>query len=161
MKIFLFVLLVLYTKIEKASGNCRDGWESYNNKCYLFSHEKTSWSEASAFCTALHSHLATVLSANEHNYIISAIHHHTGASLNDYWIDGTDEEVESVWRWASTDEEFVTYIKWGRNQPDQAQGGSCLLLWSSDNYLMGDGDCTAHLKFICQTTSSFDSEIVG
>ncbi|XP_069131048.1 perlucin-like protein [Argopecten irradians] len=107
MKTF-FVLFVFFVINEGVSGDCRDGWERFGTNCYLLSQDVASWGEASAFCNALHSHLAMVSSATEFNFLKSTIVHR-GGSYN-YWIDGTDEEVEGVWRWATNDQKITYFI---------------------------------------------------
>ncbi|XP_069131035.1 perlucin-like protein [Argopecten irradians] len=151
---FVFVLLVLY--LSKASGGCRDGWERFDSNCYLLSQDRTSWSEAASFCSALHSHLAIVTSDDEFNFLKSTIIHRNG-QRNQYWIDGTDEEVEGVWRWASIDQK-ITYFNWGRGQPDQTQHANCLHLWSGSGFQTADGVCETHLNFICQSVYNDETD---
>ncbi|XP_060067993.1 perlucin-like protein [Ylistrum balloti] len=146
------LLTLIVCCIPEGLASCRNGWVSFENNCYLFSHGKSTWGEAFATCLALHSNLAVITSADEQNFLISElkhIHRHDASHVL-YWIDGTDLEVENVWKWAQTGEE-LTYINWADGEPNNALSGNCMNLYGAGGFKMADDDCDIHLYYICQS----------
>ncbi|XP_069122656.1 perlucin-like [Argopecten irradians] len=146
-RILIIFLIAAWVKEGHA---CRNGWVANEDTCYYFSHGESTWGEASATCLALQSHLAMVTSSEEHTFLINHLkqlnddHDHTR-----YWIDGTDLEVENIWRWALTGDK-LTYINWADGEPNNAQSGDCMNLYQDGGFKMADDSCEKHLYYICQ-----------
>ncbi|XP_069122655.1 perlucin-like protein [Argopecten irradians] len=135
-------------------ASCRNGWATFEENCYLFSHGRSTWGEAYATCLALHSDLAVITSDDEQNFLISELYHihRHDASHVRYWIDGTDLEVENVWKWAKTGQ-TLSYVNWASGEPNNAEGGNCMNLYGTGGFKMADDDCDIKLFYICQSTS--------
>ncbi|XP_021356856.1 perlucin-like protein [Mizuhopecten yessoensis] len=156
------LLLVLFALcVPGGLATCRKGWVTFEDTCYLFSHGKSSWGEAYSTCLALHSNLAVITSAEQQNFLISELtdKHRTDAWNVLYWIDGTDLEVENVWKWAISGEK-LSYINWADGEPNNAQGGNCMNLYGNGGFKMADDDCELHLYYICQATNVEGSGVV-
>ncbi|XP_060067929.1 perlucin-like protein [Ylistrum balloti] len=147
-------------------ANCRNGWVTFDEWCYLFSHNQLTWSEASETCHALHSHLATVLSAEEQNFLSTQLLelHKDDPKISStlYWLDGSDLEVEHVWRWMTTGD-VLTFTDWAPTEPNMAENEDCLILWGASKFQMGDNACSNKRNYICQQTvdTDYGNEIIG
>jgi hypothetical protein len=69
-----------------------------------------------------------------------------------FWLDGVDDVVEGLWKWASTDTN-LTYTDWYPGQP--SNGGSthnedCLHIYPGLNYHWNDIHCDYIEYFICE-----------
>ncbi|XP_060068110.1 perlucin-like protein, partial [Ylistrum balloti] len=162
MKAIFALFVFFYIGVCTGTGPCRDGWVPFSENCYYFSHNLMSWPQAAETCEALHSTLATVLSAEEQTFLKTTllnIHPHDAASRI-YWIDGTDLEVEHVWRWASTGE-ILTYTDWSTGEPTNTGAENCLLLWGQQNFKMGDNPCGASWNYICKSSEENTENIIG
>ncbi|XP_033732139.1 perlucin-like protein [Pecten maximus] len=155
------LLAVFVLCVPGGFATCRNGWVTFENTCYLFSHGMSTWGEAVATCLALHSNLAVISSADEQNFLISELYHLHGsdASTAQYWIDGTDLEVENVWKWAQTGE-TLSYVNWAGGEPNNAQSGNCMNLWGQGGFKMADDNCERKFFYICQKSEAEGTGVV-
>ena len=67
---------------------------------------------------------------------------------NDFWLKGSDREVEGEWRWESNDE-FIDMNKFWLSEQPFIQGGDhdCLVMWGSG---FGYSGCSAKKNFVCE-----------
>ncbi|XP_021356058.1 perlucin-like protein [Mizuhopecten yessoensis] len=111
-----------------------------------------------AVCVAFHSHLAIVTSAEDNAFLKSEIQNlQTSAA---YWIDGTDIEVEDIWRWTFTGER-VTFVNWGSGQPNNGHAANCMSLYGGLSFDMADEHCSTNFNYICQMSDADASELIG
>ena len=136
-----------------------DGVEAYG-KLYYPVFEMLTWHEAKAHAESLGGHLATVTSEKEHQNIVRSIGH-TLLSRYNFWLGGTDEELEGQWRWI-TGEPF-TYSRWRQDSsfdaPDNLNGGEDHLEYSkSSGYLYGWNDAkgTLYRPYIIEIDVALD-----
>uniref|UniRef100_A0A8C6ZBP2 C-type lectin domain-containing protein n=1 Tax=Nothoprocta perdicaria TaxID=30464 RepID=A0A8C6ZBP2_NOTPE len=71
----------------------RRGWKYHDGKIYYFSSDRKPWQDAEDFCVSKRSHLVSVTSAAEQEYLARQ------AGTGFYWIGLTDNEPEGIWRW--------------------------------------------------------------
>ncbi|XP_069122648.1 perlucin-like protein [Argopecten irradians] len=149
----LLIIAVSCVSLCTGDSPCRAGWLAFGENCYYFSHNLLSWPQAAETCEALHSTLATVLSAQEHSFLKTTLMkiHPNDANTRIYWLDGTDLEVEHDWRWASSGER-LGYQKWSPGEPTNTGNENCLLLWGHAGFDMGDNPCGASWNYICKTS---------
>ncbi|XP_030421283.1 C-type lectin domain family 4 member K-like isoform X2 [Gopherus evgoodei] len=69
------------------------GWRFYGGNLYYFSKGKKSWDASERFCVSQHSHLTSVSSQVEQEFLSSE------TKGEDHWIGLTDRETEGSWRW--------------------------------------------------------------
>ncbi|XP_074141676.1 uncharacterized protein LOC141554048 [Sminthopsis crassicaudata] len=97
-----------------------EGWRFHQGKAYYFSTAKKPWSEAEEFCVARGSHLASVTSAEEQEFL--------GKGTNGvyHWIGLTDKGTEGNWRWVDGTPFNSVKSKrfWNSNQPDNWNYGN-------------------------------------
>ena len=87
----------------------------YNGHSYKVFDIGMPWDEAKAYCENLGGYLAVVTSEDERDFVAGLLDSH---SRNFYWLGGTDEEEEGVWKWVTG--EAWSYSDWdlGQGQPD-------------------------------------------
>ncbi|XP_071148863.1 perlucin-like [Mytilus edulis] len=134
----------LMLKIRSDSLACPNGWLKNGNKCYYFSDELNTWTDAKSACEAEEGMLVEVDSKCENEFVKKS------ANESGYWLGGTDEQEEGVWVWSHS-QNFITYTDWKAGEPNNARGNEhCLILWESSGYAWNDSPCKQLMPFICE-----------
>ncbi|XP_039397346.1 C-type lectin domain family 4 member F-like [Mauremys reevesii] len=127
------------------------GWRFYGGNFYYFSHERKSWDEAERFCVSQDSHLTSVSSQAEQEFLSNE------AKGQDHWIGLTDLGTEGSWRWADGTEYRADASRgfWAENQPDnwdQGIGGreDCVHIHPINRNFWNDANCTEPSRWICK-----------
>ncbi|XP_060068001.1 C-type mannose receptor 2-like [Ylistrum balloti] len=144
-----------YQPLLPATG-CRNGWVRFENSCYFFSKDAETWAEASIMCTDLHSHLAILESTAENTFLKAEARRLNAVG---YWIDGTDLEIENVWRWTSNGDK-LDFTDWGSSQPNQGTTANCLVLWRDFSYQWADEGCRRIYNFLCEMSVNGEGDQV-
>ncbi|CAM4553489.1 unnamed protein product [Lepidochelys olivacea] len=123
------------------------GWRFYGGNFYYFSQEKKPWDEAERFCVSQDSHLTSVSSQAEQEFLSSE------SKGESHWIGLTDRGTEGSWRWVDGTEFRADASRgfWEENQPDnwhQGTGGreDCVEIRPRWN----DANCTLLSRWICK-----------
>ena len=83
---------------------------------YEWIDNKTTWTEAEAYCEAMGGHLVTITSQEEQDFILEYITDYA-SSAEDIWIGLTDSHSEGDWsHWVTG--EPVIYTNWGSGEPN-------------------------------------------
>ncbi|XP_039374162.1 C-type lectin domain family 4 member F-like [Mauremys reevesii] len=134
----------LLTKVSR-------GWRFFNGNFYYFSHEMKSWDEAEQFCVSQDSHLTSVSSQAEQEFLSNE------TQEQDHWIGLTDQETEGSWHWVDGTEYRADASRgfWAENQPDnwhQGIGGreDCVHISPMNRNLWNDINCTEPFRWICK-----------
>ncbi|XP_044874215.1 C-type lectin domain family 4 member F-like isoform X2 [Mauremys mutica] len=139
-------------------GRCSDvltklsrGWRFYGENLYYFSQERKSWDEAEQFCLSQDSHLTSVSSQAEQEFLSNETQGEA------HWIGLTDRETEDSWRWADGTEYRADASRgfWEENQPDnwhQEIGGreDCVKTRAKKLNMWNDANCTLPSRWICK-----------
>ena len=56
--------------IINLTGGCPNGWITYEDFCYLFRNEMTSWDEASHICRNLGGNLVSIKDEQEQDFVL-------------------------------------------------------------------------------------------
>ncbi len=88
----------------------------YDGHRYYRFDTPATWKEAEALCEEAGGSLVSITSWTEQSVVSQLV---KDAPMESYWIGGTDEEMESVWKW--TDEESFTYQNWRNGKPDHKE----------------------------------------
>ncbi len=112
-----------------------------------------TWTEAKAYCKSLGGHLMTITSPEEQDFT----RYLPLKGGTNYWLGGTDEKEEGVWRWITG--ENWSYTAWSSGQPDNYQQISgveedYLQLYVDWDYGWNDSanvqDSSKEIGFICE-----------
>ncbi|XP_029301044.1 C-type mannose receptor 2-like [Cottoperca gobio] len=143
----LLQLLSFAALLACAHCQCQPGWREYENKCYLFSADKKSWTEANAFCSSQSGNLMSILDIHERLWMRTQI----GTEI--YWIGLNDHVSEGVYEW-SDGSPFIPYLSyWKTGQPDNwgdEPGEDCGQVLGANDGQWNDENCNAKRKYICK-----------
>ncbi|XP_038601408.1 C-type lectin domain family 4 member K-like [Tachyglossus aculeatus] len=123
------------------------GWRLYGGNLYYFSQDKKSWDEAERFCKSWNSHLTSVTSKKEQDYLSKKSKgtphwiglRDRGTGRRRSWSDGTPfQEAESKWFWEE-------------GRPDnRRQEEECVEMRTKERSSWNGGDCQNRLHWICK-----------
>ncbi|XP_044874224.1 C-type lectin domain family 4 member F-like [Mauremys mutica] len=126
-------------------------WRFYGGNLYYFSQGKKSWDEAEQFCVSWNSHLTSVSSQAEQEFLSSE---NQGEA---HWIGLTDRETEGSWRWADGTEYRADASRrfWAENEPNNHDpkndgGEDCVHTDPRFRNLWNDYKCTEPFRWICK-----------
>uniref|UniRef100_A0A665TLM7 Asialoglycoprotein receptor-like 1 n=1 Tax=Echeneis naucrates TaxID=173247 RepID=A0A665TLM7_ECHNA len=91
---------------------CREGWVSFQSKCYLMSTSTVTWSKAESLCQSVRGHLLVLNSVEELDFISNV-----AEARYSYWI-GLVEHEEGHWTWVDGTDFNTTPTYWDEGQPD-------------------------------------------
>ncbi|XP_010219245.1 PREDICTED: C-type lectin domain family 17, member A-like, partial [Tinamus guttatus] len=84
----------LICKALPDSRRCSAGWKVFEESCYSFSTESTSWEEAEQICTDQGAHLVIVNTDQEQKFLKDNIN-----NSSSYWLGLSDRQEEGTWLW--------------------------------------------------------------
>ncbi|XP_068800041.1 C-type lectin domain family 4 member F-like isoform X2 [Struthio camelus] len=125
------------------------GWRYHDGKIYYFSSDRKSWQDAEDFCVSKQSHLTSVTSLEEQEYLARE------AGKTFYWIGLTDLGTEGTWRWVDGTEYRQNMSFWAPQQPDNWDYGplgreECAQIHPVGNGLWNDHNCNFTFAWICE-----------
>ncbi|XP_077170142.1 snaclec rhodocetin subunit delta-like isoform X2 [Paroedura picta] len=85
-------------------GCCERGWFQYRDACYKAVFESKMWHDAEEHCLAHESHLASIHSHEEDNFIL-----HVMRNQRSYWIGAQGTRQGNEWQWTWTDQSPFEY----------------------------------------------------
>ncbi|XP_067220133.1 neurocan core protein [Chanodichthys erythropterus] len=130
-------------RCERDTEGCEHGWKKFHGHCYrLFPHRHT-WEEAEKDCREHSSHLTSITSSMEQDFL-------NGLGHENAWIGLNDRTVEEDFQW--TDGMDVVYENWRENQPDNffAGGEDCVVMVTREDGKWNDVPCNYNLPYICK-----------
>ncbi|XP_070684367.1 type-2 ice-structuring protein-like isoform X2 [Pempheris klunzingeri] len=125
---------------EGASSNCPQGWQPYQDNCYLLVNLTYSWSNAEFLCESLGASLASAHNLWEDRFLKQLA---WKAGFLTAWIGGY--RFQGFWRW--DDGTPFNYNNWySHNSPSSYD---CLYLNSQDSRGWSNVRCHLGHPFIC------------
>uniref|UniRef100_A0A3B3UB58 C-type lectin domain-containing protein n=1 Tax=Poecilia latipinna TaxID=48699 RepID=A0A3B3UB58_9TELE len=135
-----------FLSLSLAHSQCREGWREYESKCYFFSTDNKTWTEANAYCVEQQGHLVSFHSEEELSFL-------TGEQLkgSSKWIGLRHNPIEGGYSWS--DGTPLSHTNWGHGEPNNHEDREeCVEMVSSNNGTFSwwnDLNCDAHQDWIC------------
>ncbi|XP_026879599.2 neurocan core protein isoform X3 [Electrophorus electricus] len=128
---------------EKDTEGCEHGWKKFHGHCYRLFPRRHTWEDAEKDCREHSSHLSSVTSPVEQDFL-------NGLGHENVWIGLNDRTVEEDFQW--TDSVDLVYENWRENQPDNffAGGEDCVVMISREAGRWNDVPCNYNLAYICK-----------
>ncbi|XP_074051664.1 uncharacterized protein LOC141494411 [Macrotis lagotis] len=123
------------------------GWQFHRGNLYYFSPKKTSWHEAEKFCVSLGSHLTSVTSVEEQEFLFKRTR---GVP---HWIGLTNSDTEDNWQWVDGTpyDKAISRRFWIRGHPQSwKMGDKCVEMRVKTLRSWNDRDCQGLLQGICK-----------
>ncbi|KAK1790852.1 hypothetical protein P4O66_014704, partial [Electrophorus voltai] len=142
---------------EKDTEGCEHGWKKFHGHCYRFFPRRHTWEDAEKDCREHSSHLSSVTSPVEQDFLNGESHTYQTLSTleqrlghENVWIGLNDRTVEEDFQW--TDSVDLVYENWRENQPDNffAGGEDCVVMISREAGRWNDVPCNYNLAYICK-----------
>uniref|UniRef100_A0A663DJH3 C-type lectin domain-containing protein n=1 Tax=Aquila chrysaetos chrysaetos TaxID=223781 RepID=A0A663DJH3_AQUCH len=132
-----------------AAGGLSLGWRYHRGKIYYFSGEQKPWGDAEAACRSTRSHLTSVTSPEEQDYLAQETR---GKS---FWIGLAATGPGGSWRWVDGAAYSQAQSFWAPGQPDSTDYGpwgreNCAQIHPVGNGLWNDHNCNFSFPWICK-----------
>ncbi|XP_058650078.1 neurocan core protein isoform X4 [Onychostoma macrolepis] len=130
-------------RCERDTEGCEHGWKKFHGHCYRLFPRRHTWEDAEKDCREHSSHLTSITSSMEQDFL-------NGLGHENVWIGLNDRTVEEDFQW--TDGMDVVYENWRENQPDNffAGGEDCVVMITREDGKWNDVPCNYNLPYICK-----------
>ncbi|XP_033746314.1 perlucin-like protein [Pecten maximus] len=147
-----FLVLAAANSNVLVTADCPDGWMKHQ-QCYLFSHDKLSWTGAIVMCKLLGGYLAEVQSESEKTFLDTMAHQIN----NHFWIGAHDSVQEGSFVWA-TSREPVSVQHFLHTPDNYGNNEGCVEIDSNGEW--NDNNCMTAFQYICERPA-VGEELIG
>ncbi|KAJ8322376.1 hypothetical protein KUTeg_000847, partial [Tegillarca granosa] len=141
--------------ICETASFCDTGWMLFSGSCYSLRRQLKTWHNAMLGMHKINrtdvSKSSPLFNIHENENAITVLEFRRRRTIDemfiinsrpthDFWIDGTDADVEGSWKYGSTGSIFG-FTDWYPGEPNNDQNQDCAGLYRSYNFRWEDGFC--------------------
>uniref|UniRef100_A0A914VIY4 C-type lectin domain-containing protein n=1 Tax=Plectus sambesii TaxID=2011161 RepID=A0A914VIY4_9BILA len=132
--LLIFGTLLLVGSTEAAS--CPSAWVTWQDSCYLFSKDVGTWQDTEQECISQGSHLASIHSAFENNFIFEKAHQQFSGE-GKLWIGGGNFQTSSeLYAWS--DQTPFDYQAWTSGEPSKHGQNGVVMIYENIGLRKGE-----------------------
>lgn len=134
----------LLEKVEEYFESVSLGKDAYNRAEHLYqcvALDGRSWEQINAYCEENGGHLATIMSAEENEYLYEQM---VQWGFDFAYFGYTDEVTEGEWNWVTG--EKASYENWYADDVDNFREEDYAMLWTTRPYFWNDGGLRENSK---------------
>ncbi|CAG9860714.1 unnamed protein product [Phyllotreta striolata] len=137
----------------KKIHDCPKNFIKQGHKCYYYSPQALSWSEAMFKCRDLRSNLAVIQRRNQNKLLRSFLSRNNTLEPAERWLGGVYDWKKSTWKWASSGKS-LTFNGFPKETPaadPKDLQWNCIIMDPAKQYMWSSRNCYLQKHFICQT----------
>ena len=124
---------------------CPSGWKEFDGHCYRLYKEGVDWEEARNLCMLESSHLVSIHSQEESDFVVHEVARWGGYLV---WL-GLKRVLDSSDEYEWEDKSAFDYANWDSDEPDHK--GDCFLMGWSGVGSWAETYCSFDLNYICKS----------
>uniref|UniRef100_A0A673IRU1 C-type lectin domain-containing protein n=1 Tax=Sinocyclocheilus rhinocerous TaxID=307959 RepID=A0A673IRU1_9TELE len=137
---FLPAIKFIVSSVLSVVQGCSEGWMEFMGSCYIHFDERETWTSAEQHCQELNSHLVSISSQEEHEFVKTQVH--------DYqWIGLNDKDVQNQFRWT----DGSPLVRPPSSEILSKLSDDCVLRHLQYDGQWNDVPCNYHLPFTCKS----------
>ena len=139
---YCFLLLITISATLVNGHDCEAGWTSFQSNCYKFFSEELKFPEAEAKCVSVGSHVSSIHSTAENEFITNL-----GSEASKMWVGATWDGDKWVW----TDGSAWAFTHWWIGEPNDPNKEPCIGQWKERRSKWNDVWCDLlSYPFVCK-----------
>nr|XP_042130538.1 C-type lectin domain family 4 member D [Peromyscus maniculatus bairdii] len=125
---------------------CPVSWVAFQSNCYFPLNDNQTWSESERNCSGMGSHLVTINTEAEQNFLTGLLD-----KQFPYFLGLTDENSEGLWQWVDQTP-FNSHMRfWHEGEPNNFMEEDCVVLINvQDKWAWNDFPCHSRASRICK-----------
>ncbi|XP_066296949.1 perlucin-like protein [Branchiostoma lanceolatum] len=145
----------LLKKAEPEKPVCPDGYVQFEDRCFNFSIEKKTYTDARSACQAAGGRLGMPKDQLTNDFLTNQIEtRYFAFSRYIVWFGLTDEVREGTWVWEDGTP-LIGWSDWAQGEPDDFFNQDCVGFGSRFGLKWEDGGCSLDTYYVCETKATF------
>ncbi|CAH1239533.1 CLEC4M [Branchiostoma lanceolatum] len=145
----------LLKKAKPEKPVCPDGYLQFEDRCFNFSTDKKTYTDARSVCQAAGGRLAMPKDQLTNDFLTNQIEtRYFAFSRYIVWFGLTDEVQEGTWVWEDGTP-LIGWSDWAQGEPDDFFNQDCVGFGSRFGLKWEDGGCSLDTYYVCETKATF------
>jgi len=124
--------------VTTTSFECPSSWQEFENHCYIAQTSGLDWNNAEKSCLSLGSHLVSVHSKAEFDFV-------SGLQQNSFWIGGNWSSPDYEWTWSDLVWDWDYEVQYQKNS---GSSSLCIYIYQSIGFV--SYYCSESHRYVCK-----------